>query len=323
MRDPDRRLCLVDVLAAGAAGTHRIDLQVRLVDLEVDLLRLRHHGNGRGGGVDAPLRLCRRHALHAVHAALELQLGEGAAPDDFGDDFLVAAGRAFARGEHFDLPALRLRKFYIHSEEIAREQSGLVAARPGSNLENDVAVVGRVLRQERDADFLGHLLGPRDGVSELGLGHVTHFRVERGIREHGVEFGPFPLLRAQGPDGGGDRLEFGEFTGNLGVLGAGDARAQARTQFLVAAQYQIEIGVDGHFGGSKWMKGMERTGARRARYSRTARRLASASSGSRRLAWSPPTASMAWISRDAAQASSDNTIAFSRPIAAADIDRSR
>src|SRR5271156_28190 len=322
MCDSDRRFCLVDVLAAGAAGTHRIDLQVRLVDLEVDLLRLRHHGDGRGGGVDAPLRLSRRHALHAGHAALELQLGESAAPDDFGDDFLVAASRAFARGEHFDLPALRLRIFYIHSEEIAREQSGLVAARPGANLENDVAVVGRVLGQQRDADFLGHLLGLRDGVSELGLGHVTHFRVERGIREHGVEFGALPLLRAQGPDGAGDRLEFGEFAGKLGVLGAGDARAQARAQFLVAAQYQIEIGVDGHFGGSKW-KGIERTEARLARYSRTARRLASASSGSRRLAWSAPTASMAWISRDAAYASSDNTMAFSRPIAAADIDRSR
>ena len=46
-----------------------------------------------------PVRLGVGHALHAVHAGLELQLGEGAAAADFGDDFLVAAHGAFAGGD--------------------------------------------------------------------------------------------------------------------------------------------------------------------------------------------------------------------------------
>ena len=50
------------------------DLEVLLVDLHVDVVGLGQDGDGRRRGVDAPLRLGRRHALHAVHAALEAQL---------------------------------------------------------------------------------------------------------------------------------------------------------------------------------------------------------------------------------------------------------
>ena len=41
MRDADGGLGLVDVLAARALGAHRVDLEVRLVDVDVDLLGLR------------------------------------------------------------------------------------------------------------------------------------------------------------------------------------------------------------------------------------------------------------------------------------------
>ena len=147
MGDADRRFRLVHVLAAGAAGAHRVDLQIGFVDVEVDLLRLRQHGDGRRRGVDAPLRFGRRHALHAMHAALVFEPREGAASGDLGDDFLVAARRALAHGEHLDLPALGFRIFQIHAEKIAGEQRGFVAARSGAHFENDVALVGGVLGQ--------------------------------------------------------------------------------------------------------------------------------------------------------------------------------
>ena len=41
--------------------------------VDVDLLGLGHHQHAGRGGVDAALRLGDRHALHPVHAALELQ----------------------------------------------------------------------------------------------------------------------------------------------------------------------------------------------------------------------------------------------------------
>ena len=124
----------------------------------VDLLGLRQHGDGRGGGVDAPLRLGRRHPLHPMNAALEFQPREDAAAGDLGDDLLVAARRALARRQDVDLPAFRLGVFDVHAEEIAGEQGRLVAAGSRPHFEDDVALVGGVLGQKREADRLRHRL---------------------------------------------------------------------------------------------------------------------------------------------------------------------
>ena len=61
---------------------HRFDLQILLVDVDVDLLGLRQHGDRRGGRVDAALRLGFRHALDAVHARFEFQPAIDAASDE-------------------------------------------------------------------------------------------------------------------------------------------------------------------------------------------------------------------------------------------------
>ena len=69
----------VDRLAARAAGAEDVDAQVLVVDLDVDLLGLRQHRDGRRRGMDAARGLGLRHALHAVHARFEFQPGEHAA----------------------------------------------------------------------------------------------------------------------------------------------------------------------------------------------------------------------------------------------------
>ncbi len=87
---------LVDVLAPGAAGTQRINLEVRLVDGNVDILCFRQHRDGRRRGVNAPRCFSVGHTLHAMHAGFVFELGKGATTADFGDDLLEAAHRAFA-----------------------------------------------------------------------------------------------------------------------------------------------------------------------------------------------------------------------------------
>ena len=62
----------------GPGGAVDVDLQVVRVDLDVDLLGLGQHRDGRRGGVDAALGLGLGHALHAVRAALELEHRVGA-----------------------------------------------------------------------------------------------------------------------------------------------------------------------------------------------------------------------------------------------------
>ena len=78
MGDADRAVGGVDRLAAGAGRAVDVDPQVRVVDLDVDLLGLGQHRDGRRRGVDAAAALGHRHALDAVDAAFELQPREHA-----------------------------------------------------------------------------------------------------------------------------------------------------------------------------------------------------------------------------------------------------
>ena len=68
----------VDALPARARRAVDVDAQVLVRQIDLDVLGLGQHRDGDRRGVDAPLRLGRRHALHAVHAALELEPAEGA-----------------------------------------------------------------------------------------------------------------------------------------------------------------------------------------------------------------------------------------------------
>ena len=115
----------------------------------VDLLELGQDRDGAGRGVDAALCLGRRHALHAVRAGLELEPRVRALADDAADDLLVAAVLAGALAQHLDSPALPFGVARVHAEQVAREDRGLVAAGAGADLEEDVAVVARVLRDQQ------------------------------------------------------------------------------------------------------------------------------------------------------------------------------
>jgi hypothetical protein len=133
------------VLAAGAARAQRVDLEVGFVDFDIDVAGLGQHGDGGGRRVDAALGFGVGHALYAVHARFEFELGEGAAAADFGNDLLEAPHGAFARRNHLDLPALVGGIAFVHAEKIAGEERGLVAAGAGADLHDHVALVHRVL----------------------------------------------------------------------------------------------------------------------------------------------------------------------------------
>src|SRR5204862_322850 len=93
----------VDALPARARGAVDVDAEVLVGQLHLDVLGLGEHGHGHGRGVDAPLGLGHRHALHAVHAALELEAAEGALPDDERDHLLEAAEAGRARDQALEL----------------------------------------------------------------------------------------------------------------------------------------------------------------------------------------------------------------------------
>ena len=158
--DPDRRVGRVDRLPARPRGAVDVDLQVVGVDGDVDLLGLREHGDGRGRGVDPPLRLGLRHPLDAVGAALVLEHRVGAVALDRERDLLEAADLGRALGEDLGAEAALLGVAGEHLVEVAREQRRLVAPGAGADLDEDVLVVVGVALDHRQADRLGELLEP-------------------------------------------------------------------------------------------------------------------------------------------------------------------
>ena len=157
---PDRGVGRVHRLAAGAGGAVDVDLQVLGGDLDLDLLGLREHRDGRGRGVDPPLRLGLRHPLDAVGAALELEHRVGALAPDLEGDLLEAADLGRRLREHLGLKAALLRVAGEHLEQVAGEQGRLVATRAGADLDDHALVVVRVALDHRQADLLLELAQP-------------------------------------------------------------------------------------------------------------------------------------------------------------------
>ena len=178
MGDADRAVGGVDRLPARTRRTVDVDAQVLLVDLDVDVLGLWKHGDGRRRSVDAAAALGRGHPLHAVHAAFELEPGKDARPGDRGDRFLVSADLGRAGRDQLEAPALRFGEALVHAQQVAGEQRRLIAAGAGADLEHRRAIVDRIARQQPDrqrplglrqtvANFIGFA---RRHLLELGLG---------------------------------------------------------------------------------------------------------------------------------------------------------
>ena len=120
-----------------------------------------------------------RHALHAMDAALVLQLAVGAASFDGGDDFLEPADAGVAARHHFDPPALALGVLAVHAEQLGGEQRRLVAARAGADFEHDVLVVVRILRDQQHLELGDQRVAPRDERFQLFLRELAHVGIAR------------------------------------------------------------------------------------------------------------------------------------------------
>ena len=133
-----------------------------------------------------------------MHAGFEFQLGEHAAAMHFGYDFLHAAFGAFAHRHDFGLPALRRSVALVHAEQIAGEQSRLVAAGAGADFEDGVVIVHRVLGNQREANLAVEFRQPLLQCGLFGFRHLAHVGI--GIVAHRLEIGHFGAGGAIGLD---------------------------------------------------------------------------------------------------------------------------
>lgn len=158
----------VDVLAAGAAGTHHVDAE--LVGPEgagggaggAVVVHLGQDHDAGGGGVDAALGFRGGDALDAVDAGLVAEAVVGAVVvDDEGGLGDAGAGRVVGLGQHLVLPAAELAVPHVHGEQVCGKDVGLVAAGARPQLQDRSLVCEGVLRQQPG-------LEPGRGLHELG-----------------------------------------------------------------------------------------------------------------------------------------------------------
>ncbi len=177
MGDPDRRLVLLDVLAACAARPERIDLEIALVDIDLDIVDFGQHCDRRRAGMDPPLAFRRRNTLYAMNAALILQAGKGTMTFDLKDRLFEAAHARLVGADHLDFPALVFGVAGIHTEQVTGENTRLVAARPGTNLHDNILLIARVPGQQQQTHFFFDLLPVCLKCGKLFMRQRAHFLV--------------------------------------------------------------------------------------------------------------------------------------------------
>ena len=77
----------------------------------------------------------------------------------------------------------------VHAQQVAGEERGLVAAGAGPDLEDDAALVGRVLRQQRDQDLAGAGVDLDAGGIALLIGEVAELGIGRGVVDQRLGLG--------------------------------------------------------------------------------------------------------------------------------------
>ena len=238
MGDADGGVGRVDALPAGAGRAVDVDLQLVRVDLDLDLLGLGHDGHGRGGRVDAPLRLGLGDALHPMRPALPLEDRVRAVALDGEGDLLEAAAFALADRKHLGLEAAPLCVPGQHAVEVAGPERSLVAPYSLPDLDEDVLVIGRVGLDERELEVLLErseaLLELRHELAQVA---VALRRVE--VLAHAAP-GLSELVRAF------ELLQAPSDIGRLPVVVVDGRVRQALLRFPVGALDLVDELLDGH-----------------------------------------------------------------------------
>ena len=146
--------------------------------------------------------------------------------------------------EDFDFPVFLFGVFAVHSEEVAREEGGFVAACSRADFEVDVGTVQRVFGDHVPCEcvFVGGDLGFE--CRAFGGGEVGHF----GVTFEVGEVGQLALQRFGGVQDGDDGRELGVFlrvAPQLVGVGGGFGQGEQAVEFFVALAQAGEFFADG------------------------------------------------------------------------------
>ena len=177
MRDAHRGIGRVHRLPARTRRAERVNPQILRLDFDVDFIGFGQYGDGGSRSVNAALLLGLRNALHAVHAALILQLGIDFVPLNRSNHFLHSAKRRRRAFQNFHLPALCFRVARIHAEKLPGKERGFDAAGSGADFDEHALLVVGIFRQQQELELaLGSFL-PRGERLFLFVRHLLHLGV--------------------------------------------------------------------------------------------------------------------------------------------------
>ncbi len=210
--DADGGVRLIHVLATRTRGPVRIDPQIRRIQIDgLDLVLLRQDRNRDRGGVNASLRLGRRHPLHAVRAGFELEPGEGASTGNARDDLLEAPVLTGALAQDLDREPLRFGIARVHAQQISNEDRSLITARTRPDLQKDVLVIARILGNEQLVQLAFFALDRTLDAGDFLGAQAAHVCVR--IREHFARVGQISLQVMEGAEAIRQRLQPGVLHG--------------------------------------------------------------------------------------------------------------
>ncbi len=186
MRDADRAVGLVDVLAAGAGRAIGVDAAIAFVDLDVDaVVDDGIDPDGREARVAARGAVIGRDADQPVHARLRFQPAIGVVALDENGRRLDARFLAVMALDELDLVAALFGPARVHAEQHLRPVLAFGAA--GAGMDLDIGVVGVGLAGEQRLDLGRARLVARglqrglglgdDGVVAFGLAHLDQFEI--------------------------------------------------------------------------------------------------------------------------------------------------
>ena len=159
-------------------------------------------------------------------ARFVLEAGEHALARDRCHDLLEAAEIDLRHADDLGLPAALLGVAAVHAEQIGCEQRRLVAAGAGAHLQDGALVVGRVLGEEMQAQFLQQLAPAVIDLIELLLSQLPEILVGRGVVGERSQLAPLGFGLAILEDGLDHGIELGEFLGELDAARLVDALVQ-------------------------------------------------------------------------------------------------
>src|SRR5680860_370316 len=125
-------------LPTWSGGTEIINTDILGIDLHIKILGFGKHHDCGCTRMHPTLGLRLRHSLNTVYTGFEFQSAVNILTRYLELNLFIAAARTFAQLDNIGLPPFGFAIFGVHAKEVARKNTGLVAARSRSDLNDHV-----------------------------------------------------------------------------------------------------------------------------------------------------------------------------------------